>query len=316
MEGVGTRHESPPRTEGVLVTAASALLLFGVPAIAPLLGPLAALSPLPLALQRMRTSALSAAGAAALAAIGLALLLRPGHAGFFLLVLAPPGLLMGEAMARGRGLLRGCGWAFFAILATLAAALLFAPQFMMTRALEPFVFYDSPRFLDEVRRAGVPPEHVEAWAEQFGALHRAMQVVWPAAYVILGALLVLANAVALRAYLLRRDPGWLDGGEFEGLRWPLGLPVAFVACGAAVASPLLRPAAYNGLLVLAFFFGLQGLAVAVFYARRLAAPALLRVAVLLLVLVNPWAPQILVSLGLFDQWFNFRRWAEPPSPGA
>ncbi len=312
MERVRARHESPPRTEGIFLTAASAGLLFGVPAVLPALAPLAALSPLPVALQRLRSSAASAAGAAAVAAVGLALLLSPGRAGFFLFVLALPGLLMGEAMARGRGLLRGCGWAFFAILAMLAAALLFAPQFMMSRALEPFAFYDSPRFLDEIRQAGVPAEHVEAWSEQFGALHRAMRVVWPAAYVILGALLVMVNAAVLRAYLLRRDPGWLDGGEFEGLRWPLALPVAFVACGAAVAAPLLRPAAYNGLLVLAFFFGLQGLAVVVFYVRRLAAPALLRVAVLLLVLANPWAPQILVSVGLFDQWFNFRRWAEPP----
>ena len=33
-----------------------------------------------------------------------------------------------------------------------------------------------------------------------------------------------------------------------------------------------------------------------------------------LVLVNPWAPQILALLGLFDNWFDFRQWAEPP-PG-
>jgi hypothetical protein len=43
---------------------------------------------------------------------------------------------------------------------------------------------------------------------------------------------------------------------------------------------------------------------------------LLRVAVLVLVLANPWAPQILALLGLFDNWFDFRRWAEPPAePG-
>ena len=35
---------------------------------------------------------------------------------------------------------------------------------------------------------------------------------------------------------------------------------------------MLRPAAYNALALLAFFFGLQGLAVVAFYTRRLAAP--------------------------------------------
>jgi hypothetical protein len=31
-----------------------------------------------------------------------------------------------------------------------------------------------------------------------------------------------------------------------------------------------------------------------------------------LVLVNPWAPYILALLGLFDIFFNFRKWALPP----
>jgi len=56
----------------------------------------------------------------------------------------------------------------------------------------------------------------------------------------------------------------------------------------------------------------QGLAVAAFYARRLAGPPFLRAVVVVLVLVNPWAPQILALLGLFDNWIDFRKWAEPP----
>jgi len=57
----------------------------------------------------------------------------------------------------------------------------------------------------------------------------------------------------------------------------------------------------------------RGFAVVGFYARRPAAPPLLRAFALVLVLVNPWAPQILALLGLFDNWFDFRRFAEPPS---
>jgi uncharacterized protein YybS (DUF2232 family) len=117
----------------------------------------------------------------------------------------------------------------------------------------------------------------------------------------------------LRLYLLRRDPGWLEDGEFERVRFPIGLVLAFVLSGAAVALPLARPAAYNVLLVVAFFFALQGLAVVGFYARRLAAPPLVRGLALTLVLVNPWAAQMLGLLGLFDNFFDFRRFAEPPT---
>jgi len=66
------------------------------------------------------------------------------------------------------------------------------------------------------------------------------------------------------------------------------------------------------LLVLAFFYALQGFAVVAYYTRRLAAPPLLRIAVTVLVLINPWAPQILGLIGLIDTWFDFRKWAQPP----
>jgi hypothetical protein len=55
--------------------------------------------------------------------------------------------------------------------------------------------------------------------------------------------------------------------------------------------------------------------VVVFYTRRLAGPRFLRLAVTVLILVNPWAPWILALLGLFDTWFDFRKWAEPPREG-
>src|SRR6185503_9032719 len=135
---------------------------------------------------------------------------------------------------------------------------------------------------------GLPVEQVEAWTRWFQVLRDVLTVVYPATYVIGGALLVLANGTLLRMYLARRDPGWLEGGEFEGIRWPIGLAIAFVLAGFGVALAPLRPVAYNVLLVLTFFLALQGLAVVAFYARRLAAPPLFRAAVVILVLVNPW----------------------------
>jgi hypothetical protein len=185
---------------------------------------------------------------------------------------------------------------------------------MARASVAPLEHLRSDAFLAELKRGGVPPETVADFAAQAGQMRDAVAVVFPAVWIIGAAVLVLANAALLRLYLLRRDPGWLEDGEFERVRFPLALVAAFVVSGAAVAVPVLRPSAYNVLLVVAFFFALQGLAVVAFYARRLAAPPLLRLAVLVLVLANPWAPQILALLGLFDNWFDFRKWAEPPRP--
>ena len=250
-----------------------------------------------------------------LAAAVLAAVFSPGHALMFLAAWAVPVGLIGEALSRGRGLRKGCAWAFGLLATEMLVALFFASPILEARALQPFDHFRSASFLEEMRAGGMPPDQIEAWTEQVAILRAVMAVVYPAAYIIMAALVVLANAVLLRWYLARSDPGWLDGGEFEGLRWPFALSVLFVASGLSVLAPPLRSAGYNVLLVLAFFFVLQGLAVVAYYANRLAGPPVLRAAILVLVLVNPWAPQILALLGLFDMWFDFRKWAEPPQTG-
>jgi hypothetical protein len=306
---VGERQE--PRT-GVLGAALFSALLYGVALKLPLLVPFLVVSPFPLLVVRLRTGLPAAAAATAFAAALLGILYSPARSLGYLLLIVPI-LLISEAMARGRGILRGCGWAFGVLVVQVGIMLVFANPRMEEIALGPLEYLRSPGFLAEMR-ASTPPDQVDSWVERVTATHNAMQLVYPASFVIMAALLVLANAAMLRGYLVRRDPGWLDGGEFERVRWPFALAVAFVLAGLAVLSPPLRTGAYNVLLVVAFFFALQGLAVVAFYAHRLAAPPLLRWAVLLLVVVNPWAPQILALIGLFDIWFDFRKWAEPPDP--
>jgi uncharacterized protein YybS (DUF2232 family) len=302
-----------PRLGGLVGAGALSALLFGTAGLVPALAPLSLFAPLPLAVHRLRAGASGAWLAAALACALVAASSTPGAAGRYLLVLAAPGLLLGESLARGRGLLRGCAWAFAALVAGIGAGLAFASEAMAKLVLLPVETLRSDAFLAELKTGGLPPEQIAEFTEQVTTLRDALAVVYPGILVILAAMLVAVNAAVLRLYLLRRDPGWLEDGEFERVRFSLGLVAVFVLSGAAVALPLARPAAYNLLLVVAFFFALQGLAVVAFYARRLAGPPLLRAAVVVLVLANPWAPQILALLGLFDNWFDFRRWAEPPT---
>lgn len=305
----GARTEPAGR---LLFAAGFSALLFGAQLVVPLLFPLCAIAPFPLIVQRLRGTAASAA-VAALAATALLALTSPASAIQYLLMFALPGLVLGEAMARGRGLRRATGWAILVVGLQIGLLLLFAHEAVAKILLSGFDDMKSAQWVEGLRSAGVPPASVDAWVEQVDQTYQIMKVLYPSVFLILGAGMVLANAWLLRTYLARRDPGWLEGGEFEGLRWPLGLAVAFVAAGASVTSPPLQPAAYNALLVLAFLFALQGLAVVVYYVHRLAAPPFLRLVVLALVILNPWASQILALAGLFDIFIDFRKWADPPA---
>lgn len=302
-------HERPePRS--VLWAALLSVFVFSVAATLPLLTlPLLALTPFPLAVLRLRGTLGNAVLATAMAAALMGALIAPGL-GILLATVAAPGLVLADAMARGRGMRRGTVWSMVFAAFELGLALLFAPSRMAALALAPWDEVRSATFIEGLRTAGLPAEQVQWWLDRATLLHGVLEVVYPAFFLIMGAALALGHALLLRFYLSRRDPGWLERGEYESVRLPLGLSVLFVACGAAVLSPPLRPLAYNVLLVLGFLYVVQGVAVVSFYAVRLAAPPLLRGAVLLLVLVNPWAPQVLALVGLFDLWFDFRKWAE------
>ncbi|HET8644435.1 MAG TPA: DUF2232 domain-containing protein, partial [Vicinamibacteria bacterium] len=301
-----------PEPRSVLWAALLSVLVFSVAAVMPLLTlPLLTLTPFPLSVLRLRASLGNAVLATALAAALVGALLGPGL-GLLLAAVAAPGLVLAESMARGRGMRRGTAWSMAFAACELGLALLFAPARMAALALAPWDEVRSTTFVEGLRAAGLPAEQVQWWLDRATTLHGVLAVVFPAFFLIMGAGIALGHALALRLYLRRRDPGWLESGEFESARLPMVLSVVFVACGAAVLAPPLRPLAYNVLLVLGFLYVIQGVAVVSFYARRLAAPPLLRAAVLVLVLVNPWAPQVLALLGLFDLWFDFRKWAEVP----
>jgi uncharacterized protein YybS (DUF2232 family) len=306
-----TGPTAEPRAVGILAAGSFAALLFAATLWVPVAFVLAAISPLPLIVLRLRTSAAFSLLAATLAVALVAGAFAPVPAAIFLGLFVGPGLVIGDTMARGRGLLRGCAWAFLLLSVQIGGALLLAGDSLGAFVLEPFETVRSAEFANELRTK-VSADQVVEITNQLTQMRDFIAVVFPALYIIAGAMVVMLNAILLRAYLLRRDPGWLEGGEFEGIRWPSVLSLLFVMSGAAVAVPAARAAAYNVLLVLAFFFILQGLAVTAFYAHRLAGPPFLRAAVVLLVLVNPWALYILALLGLFDIFINFRKWALPP----
>jgi Predicted membrane protein (DUF2232) len=303
--------ETAPRQEPAgraLFAAGFSALVYAAGLILP---PLYLLSPaaFPLAVQRIRGSVGSAVMAALAAAALIAILFAPGYAIVFVATGALPGLVLGEAMARGRGLRRATAWTLLVALLQSGVLLVFASGWIAKQMIGVGMW--SAERLQELRALGTPPELVAERAASAELWRGVVEVVHPALFIVLGATLVLVNAWLLGIYLSRRDPGWLEGGEFEGMRWPLGLAAAFVVCGAAVLSPPLRPFAYNGLVVLAFCFALQGLAVVAYYFRRLAAPPLM-IAILMAVLLAPYAPHVLALLGLFDIFIDFRKWAEPP----
>src|SRR6185369_13419726 len=137
-------------TGGALGAALFSVLLFGSFALLPhaLLVPFAALAPLPLLVARLRHGVVPAV-LAVLSAGALIGALIGGGEGLSYLMLVVPVLLIAESMARGRGMLRGCGWAFAVLTLEIGTALLFANTRMETIALSSFDKSRTPQFAED-----------------------------------------------------------------------------------------------------------------------------------------------------------------------
>ena len=160
----------------------------------------------------------------------------------------------------------------------------------------------------------MPAERSPSSRPRSSALHDVARRRLPGGLVHRGGVLVVVERRAPAALPAAARPGLARGRRVRAA--PLARcrsSMAFVLAGAAVALPVMRPAAYNVLLVLALLLRAAGAG-----RRRLlrAAPGRRRRscarAALVLVLVNPWAPQILALLGLFDIFFDFRQVGRAP----
>jgi len=124
------------------------------------------------------------------------------------------------------------------------------------------------------------------------------------------ALMVLINIV----FLCRRFPAqrelWFSTANFREWKGPEPLVWALIACGFAVFIPglgFLRLIAINVLLVIGACYFVQGLAIIAYYFHKNNVPRFLRGVTYVLIAFEQIFTLLVVGLGLFDLWGDFRR---------
>lgn len=151
---------------------------------------------------------------------------------------------------------------------------------------------------------GVPENTLAlAQAERDPVIAGFMEIL-PAMVVLTGVAVVLANLLLLQA--------WTDLGRHVNLRlWrtPDALIWALILAGFGMfvpAQPVALTARNLFLVILACYF-CQGLAIVSYYLDRLRLPRGIRIAGYVLIAVQHLLTAIVLALGVFDLWGNFRR---------
>lgn len=100
-------------------------------------------------------------------------------------------------------------------------------------------------------------------------------------------------------------------GEFQLRRWgaPESLIWAFIAAGFGMFAPIdwVAVLAANVFVVLLGCYFLQGLGIVAYYLDRFALPMSLRVGAYMLIAIQQLLAAVVLALGIFDLWGDFRR---------
>jgi len=124
------------------------------------------------------------------------------------------------------------------------------------------------------------------------------------------AFIALINVLSLRRRFPDRRAAWFTVENFRDWKGPEPLVWGLIACGFILFLPvpdLVHAIAINLLLIVCAFYFAQGLAVIAFFFHKNNVPRLLRAVTYILIVFQQIFTLLVVGLGLFDLWGDFRR---------
>jgi len=220
------------------------------------------------------------------------------------------GLLLPELLARGFGSARAIAWTTAANLvvilaAVLAFALISGKNVHLLAVGE--IKSSFTQALDFYVKSGVKGDDLAALKQFMDTAADLMVRIYPA---LMTVVLITVSGCSLslaRRFVIRPDSG-LDLGEFKRFKNPEWMVWLLIAAGFSMLAdqPIVTTPALNLLVVLAVLYFLQGLAVVSAIIARLSYAGMLRLGLYLILIFQPYVSALLVAVGIFDLWGDFR----------
>ncbi|MFO7839071.1 MAG: YybS family protein [Desulfosalsimonadaceae bacterium] len=239
----------------------------------------------------------------------------------FLLAMLGLGFFMGEFIERRLSVEKTIGYACAAVLAGglfLLAVYAGSPGTGIREMLSDYIAENLRATITLYEDTGVPKETILVFKESIASITRAVIGMLPS---LAAAGLLFAgwvNLLTARRLLSRWKPVYADFGDLNLWKSPDFLVWAVTGTIALLLLPghTTKLLGLNGLVVLMMIYFFQGIAVTSFYFEKKRVPLLLRAMVYVLIAVQQIFLLLVVAIGFFDVWANFRRLGSLPPDGA
>lgn len=180
----------------------------------------------------------------------------------------------------------------------------------MVRELRDGLMTHMNSALSAYEKMGLPQESLDLLKEQIPQLAETLFRLLPGLVFLSLVFMVLLNVLFLCRRFPERRIEWLSNENLREWKGPESLVWGLIACGFAIFAPGLESLnvfALNVLLVIGACYFAQGLAIIAFFFHKNNVPRFLRGVTYVLIVFQQILTLLVVGLGLFDLWGNFRR---------
>jgi uncharacterized protein YybS (DUF2232 family) len=156
---------------------------------------------------------------------------------------------------------------------------------------------------------GIPQESIDAIAKASDRIQYVLVRIMPSILAASTLFVAWINLIVVKALMLRRGLTFPDFGRLNHWRAPDPLIWGVIACGVVMLTPAtgIRLLGINGLLVLLTVYFMQGIAILSFYFEKKGLPRFVRVVLYTMIAFQQLFLLVVIGIGLFDMWVNFRK---------
>lgn len=310
------------REEKLRQLAIGAISVIGVVSLSaslPLFGVIAAFFlPLPVLYVRLtnsRSTAVTVAGAAMVTTLVLAGRLTPDL--FFYAGLLLFGYLMGEGWRQGQSKEQFVGRAILTVVGVSAAGVLLVAASAGTgplTLLSRYVGENLRMTLSLYEQMDMPEETIALFRDALPQMTYYLVRILPAMIVAILLLTGWINLLAARRLLAKNRVTAPSLGEFKKWRIPDPIVWGVIGSGVLLMVPVsgIRLIGFSGLIALCPLYFLQGMAITAFWFDHKRVPGLIRGFLYTLILLQHLMMLVVMLVGLFDTWLDFRKRIQTP----
>jgi uncharacterized protein YybS (DUF2232 family) len=196
------------------------------------------------------------------------------------------------------------GFGLFGILITSIAS-----SMGMVALVSAYVATNLELSLRLYQGVGIPQETIDTIAASLDQIQYVLVRLLPSLAAASTLFVAWTNLIAARPILERRGLVFPDFGRLNHWRAPEPLVWGVIGCGLIMFLPTTgtRLLGINGMLILLTIYFFQGIAIVSFFFEKKNLPRSIRVVLYIMIAFQQLFLLLIICIGLFDMWINFRK---------